>query len=206
MFPNRTVFVIDDDANLRASVCALVSSLGCHAQGFPSAEEFLASQAPAERGVAVVDLRMPGMSGLELQEELLRRKSHLPVVILTAYARTPITVRAIQAGAVTMIDKPYHDDDLWDAIRTALEKEEAAWTAERRRREISGRLATLTPEERRVADLIAAGSPNKMIARELKIALRTVEKRRHAALAKMNAESVAELVGLLIEVRSSQRP
>ena len=92
----------------------------------------------------MVDLRMPGMSGLELQEELSRRKSHLPVIILTAYARTPITVRAIQAGAVTMIDKPYHDDDLWDAIRTALEKEEAAWTAEQRRREICDRLSTLT--------------------------------------------------------------
>ena len=140
MFPNRTVFVIDDDANLRASVCALVSSLGCRAQGFASAEEFLASYVPGDRGVVVVDLRMPGLSGLELQEELARRKSHLPVIILTAYARTPITVRAIQAGAVTMIDKPYHDDDLWDAIRTALEKEEAAWTAQRRRQEICDRL------------------------------------------------------------------
>ena len=204
MLPNRTVFVIDDDANLRASVCALVSSLGCHAQGFPSAEEFLASEATAERGVAVVDLRMPGMSGLELQEELSRRKSHLPVIILTAHARTPTTVRAIQAGAVTMIDKPYHDDDLWDAIRTALEKEEAAWTAERWRREICDRLATLTSEERRVADLIVAGDPNKMAAHKLGMALRTVEKRRQAVLAKMKAKSVAELVGLLIEARNSQ--
>jgi FixJ family two-component response regulator len=128
----------------------------------------------------------------------------LPVIILTAHARTPITVRAIQAGAVTMIDKPYHDDDLWDAIRTALEKEESVWTAERRRREICDRLATLTPEERDVADLIVAGNPNKMVAQELGIALRTVEKRRQAVLAKMKAESVAELVGLLIEARNSQ--
>jgi two-component system, LuxR family, response regulator FixJ len=204
MFPNRTVFVIDDDANLRASVCALASSLGCHARGFASAEEFLASEAPTERGVAVVDLRMPGLSGLELQEELARRKSHLPVIILSAYARTPITVRAIQAGAVTMIDKPYHEDELWDAIRTALEKEEVTWAAERRRQEIRGRLTTLTPEERAVADLITEGNPNKMIAQELGIALRTVEKRRQAVLAKMKADSVAELVGLLIEARNSQ--
>ena len=203
MFPNRTVFVIDDDANLRASVCALVSSLGCRAQGFASVEEFLASEAMSERGVAVVDLRMPGMSGLEFQEELLRRKSHLPVIILTAHARTSITVRAVQAGAVLMIDKPYHDDDLWEAIRTALEKEEAVWTAERRRYEICDRLATLTPEERRVADLVGAGNPNKSIAHELGIGLRTVEKRRHAVLAKMNVASVAELVGLLIEARNS---
>jgi FixJ family two-component response regulator len=206
MFPNRTVFVIDDDANLRASVCALVSSLGCHAQGFASAEEFLRSEAPTARGVAVVDLRMRGMSGLELQEELSRRKGHLPVIILTAHARTPITVRAIQAGAVTLIDKPYHDDVLWDAIRSAMEKEEAAWTARRRRQEICDRLATLTLEERRVADLIVSGYPNKMIAHELGIALRTVEKRRQAAIAKMKADSVAELVGLLIEARNSQCP
>jgi FixJ family two-component response regulator len=204
MFPDRTVFVIDDDANLRASVCALVSSLGCHAQSFASAEEFLASQAPCKRGVAVVDLRMPGMSGLEFQEELSRRKSHLPVIILTAHARTPITVRAIQAGAVTMIDKPYHDDDLWDAIRTALEKEEAAWSAGQRRREIRDRLSTLTSEERRVMELIVEGKPNKVIAQELGLAIRTVEKRRHEVLAKMEVGSVAELVELAIEARNSQ--
>jgi two-component system, LuxR family, response regulator FixJ len=202
MFPDRTIFVIDDDANLRASVCALVSSLGCRAQGFASAEEFLASAAPGKRGVAVVDLRMPGLSGLELQEELGRRKCHMPVIILTAYARTPITVRAIQGGAVTVIDKPYHDDDLWDAIRTALENEEAAWTAEQRRREICGRFSTLTADERRVMELIVEGKPNKVIANELGLAIRTVEKRRHGALAKMKAGSVAELVELAIEARS----
>ncbi len=201
MFSNRTVFVIDDDANLRDSVCALVSSLGCHAQGFASAEEFLAGYVAGDRGVVVVDLRMPGMSGLELQEELAQRKSHLPVVILTAYARTPITVRAIRGGAVTLIDKPYHDDDLWDAVRTALEKEEAAWTAGRRHREICNRLATLTPEERSVAELIMAGRPNKAIAQELGLALRTVEKRRHNVFVKMKVASTAELVGLTIEAR-----
>jgi FixJ family two-component response regulator len=201
MFRNRTVFVIDDDENLRLSVCALATSLGCHSHGFGSAEEFLASESLAQRGVAVVDLRMPGLNGLELQDELARRKSHLPVIILTAYARTPLTVRAIQAGAVTMIDKPYHDDDLWDAIRTAFAKEEAAWTDKRRQQAICDRLATLTPEERRVADLIVAGNPNKLIAHKLGIALRTAEKRRQAVLAKMKAESLAELVRLLIEVR-----
>ena len=204
MFPDRTIFVVDDDANLQASVCALVTSLGCRAQGFASAEQFLASDAPRKRGVAVVDLRMPGLSGLELQEELSRRKSHIPVIILTAYARTPITVRAIQGGAVTMIDKPYHDDDLWDAIRTALEKEEAVWSAEQRRREICGRLSTLTSEERRVMELIVEGKPNKVIAYELGLAIRTVEKRRHEVLAKVKVDSIAELVELAIEARNSQ--
>jgi FixJ family two-component response regulator len=180
--------------------------MGCHAQSFASGEDFLAIAPPSARGVVVADLRMPGMSGLDLQAKLLQRNRFLPVIILTAYARTPITVRAIQGGAVTVIDKPYHDDILWDAIRDAMEKEEADWTAEQRRREICDRFATLTPDERAVADRILAGSPNKAIAYELRISLRTVEKRRQAVLAKMKAESVAELVGLLIEALNSQCP
>jgi FixJ family two-component response regulator len=201
MCPNRTVFVIDDDTRLRDSVCALVTSMGAQARGFASAEEFLASDTNDERGVAVVDLRMPGMSGLDLQELLRQRRQSLPIIMLTAYARTPATVRAIQAGAVTMIDKPYHDNDLWDAIRTALEKEDAAWSAQQRRKTIQDQLATLTPDERRVADLLVAGRQNKAIAMELGIALRTVEKRRHAVLHKMNAGSIAQLVGIYWESR-----
>ncbi|MHB8864238.1 MAG: response regulator transcription factor [Pirellulaceae bacterium] len=194
MEPNHTVFVVDDDANVRLSVCALVNSMGWRAQGFASAEDFLANHVPAARGVAVIDLRMPGMSGLELQAELARRNPHLPVIVLTAYARTPTTVRAIQAGAVAMIDKPYHDNDLWDAIRKALEQEEADWKAGQQRRNIQERVASLTAEERRVADLVVKGRPNKTIAQELDLSVRTVEKRRHNVLAKMNVESVAALV------------
>ena len=136
MSEHRTVFVIDDDADLRDSIAALVTSFGLPCRGFPSAEAFLAEWSPAERGVAVVDLRMPGMSGLQLQEELARRGSRLPVILLTAFARTAAIVKAIHAGAVTVIDKPYHDDDLWDAIRLALEKEQAEWTTAQRRQRI----------------------------------------------------------------------
>jgi len=202
MISKRTIFVVDDDAKLRASVCALAASMGYHPVGFASAEEFLANHSAADRGVVVVDLRMPSMSGLELQEQLLKRKSHLPIIILTAYARTATTVRAMQAGAVTIIDKPYHDDDLWEAIRTALDKEEEAWRADWERREIRERLATLTAEENRVAELLVAGSPNKTIAHLLGIALRTVEKRRHAILTKMKAGSIAELVRIWLEAQS----
>ena len=201
MSPERTVFVIDDDQTLTASVCALVTSMGCRAQRFASAEEFLAGYAPGSRGIVVLDLRMPGMNGLVLQEELARRYGHLPVVILTAHARTPTTVRAMQAGAVTLIDKPYHDDDLWNAIRTALEKEELAWIAAERRRELQERLASLSLEERRVMQLIVEGQPNKIIAKELGLALRTIEKRRHGVLEKMKAGSVAELVEMALEAR-----
>lgn len=198
---SQTVFVVDDDANLRNSVCALVSSMGCPCKGFASAEEFLAGYVVGERGVLVVDLRMPGMSGLDLQAELARRGCHLPVIILTAYARTATTVRAMQAGAVTMIDKPYHDDDLWDAIRTAIDKEEAIWLAGRWRREILDRIATLTPEERRVAQLLVEGNQNKAIAQQMGIAVRTVEKRRHDLLAKMHADSLADLIRLFLEAQ-----
>lgn len=201
MAATRTVFVIDDDADLRESVCALVHSMGYPATAFGSGEEFLAQLRPEDRGVVVVDLRLPGMNGLDVQEELLRRRSHLPVIILTAYARTPTTVRAIRSGAVTMIDKPYHDDDLWDAIRTAWGLEEVAWFAEVHRRELQERVATLTPDERQVAELVVAGKPNKSIANELGVALRTVEKRRHDVFTKMGASSVAELVEQFLRSR-----
>lgn len=202
MCTKRTVFVVDDDATVRASVCALVSSMGCLAQGFASAEEFLAREHNGERGVIVVDLRMRGMSGLELQEELARRKCRWPLIVLTAFAKTATTVRAIQAGAVTMIDKPYHDNDLWNGIRTALEKEEQDWNSLQQDRAMRDRLAELTPLQRRVADLIVAGQPNKSIAKELEISLRTVEKRRHEILNKMNVVSVPELVAVLLAIRN----
>lgn len=203
MSEHRTVFVIDDDADLRDSIAALVTSFGLPCRGFPSAEAFLAEWSPAERGIAVVDLRMPGMSGLQLQEELARRGSRLPVVLLTAFARTAAIVKAIHAGAVTVIDKPYHDDDLWDAVRLALEKEQAEWTTAQRRRRIRRRLENLTEEEYRVADLVVAGLSNKAIAQETGTALRTVEKRRHNILAKMQVGSVAELVAIFLEIRNS---
>jgi FixJ family two-component response regulator len=201
MLLNKTVFVVDDDEELCQSVCALVSSLGGAARAFASAEAFLERYDESLRGVVVVDLRMPGMSGLELQAELTRRNSHLPVIVLTAFARTPTTVRAMKAGAVTIIDKPYRDDELWDAIRTALAHEEAAWNVQKRRQEIHRRLLTLSAEERQVLDRIVEGKLNKVIAKELGLAVRTVEKRRHDVLAKMGAGSIAELVGMALEAR-----
>ena len=202
--PN-TVFVVDDDAQVRDSVCALISSMGYQAEPFPSAEEFLAQLLATARGVLLVDLRMPGMSGLDLLTQLRQRGSHLPVIILTAYARTATTVKAMQCGAVTIIDKPYNDDDLWEAIRTAFSLEGEAWQRQQRHQEIDQRLAALTEDERRALELIVQGKPNKIIAKELGIALRTVEKRRHDVFVKMRADSLAELVELVMEARASQQ-
>ena len=154
--------------------------------------------------MVVIDLRMPGMSGFELQQELLRRNNCMPVIILTAYARTSAIVQAIHSGAVTAIDKPYHDDDLWDAIRNALDKEESDWNAAQRRREIRSRAASLTPEQLRVGELIVAGLPNKEIAQQLGLALRTIEKRRHDVLTKMQVDSAVELVALFLELRDGE--
>lgn len=139
------------------------------------------------------------MSGLELQEELTSRGITLPVVVLTAYARTALTVRAVQAGAVTVLEKPYQDDDLWDAIRKALAQDAASRVERRRRQDIRRRLARLTPAQYQVMDLIVAGKPNKVIAQELDVSVRTVENRRHEVFQVMQAGSVAELVRMVID-------
>lgn len=198
------VFVVDDDEQARTSVCALVQSMGLRAEAFSSGEEFLDAYDESGPGCLVVDVRMLGMSGLELQEELNRRHALLPVIVLTAYARTPMTVRAIKAGAVTLIDKPYAEDDLWDAIRRGLAQDAARRSEHERRQEIRDRAGRLTPAERRVMKMIVRGKPNKAIAGQLGVSVRTVENRRREVFKKMHAESVAELVRLVIEADLDQ--
>jgi FixJ family two-component response regulator len=194
-----TVFVVDDDERARKSVCALVRSLGLRAEAFSSAEEFLAGYAPGCPGCLVTDVRMTGMSGLDLQDRLIAEGIRLPVIMLTAYPRTRSTVRAIQAGAMTLLEKPYDEDELWDAIRKALAQDAAGRAEARRRREIQDRAALLTPAERDVLNLIVQGKPNKVIAKQLSMSIRTIESRRHEVFTKMGVESVAELVRLAIE-------
>jgi len=193
------VFVVDDDEQARMSVCALVQSMGLRAKAFSSAEEFLASYHEAGPACLVVDVRMLGMSGLELQEELNRRNLLLPVIVLTAYARIPMTVRAIKAGAVTLLEKPYEDDDLWDAIRRALAHDAERRSEYERREEIRGRAGRLTSAERQVMEMVVQGKANKAIAKQLDISVRTVENRRREVFRKMQTDSVAELVRLVIE-------
>jgi FixJ family two-component response regulator len=173
--------------------------MGLPAREFPSAEAFLAEYQPGNPGCLVTDVRMLGMSGLELQEELNRRGIRLPVIVLTAHARTPLTVRAMQAGAVTLLDKPYQQDDLWDAIRRALARDAVSRAEATRRDELRANIASLTPAERTVLERIVQGQPNKLIAKQLGVSLRTVENRRQAVIEKMRADSVAELVRMVIE-------
>jgi len=154
--------------------------------------------------VSRAGLRMPGMSGLELQEELARRKSHLPMIILTAYARTSVTVRAIQGGAVTLIDKPYHDDDLWDAIRDAIERDRAIRKQKMYRLDFQHRLESPDGRERTALDLILAGNPNKAIERRLGLSRRTVERVRSSILAKTSFLSFVELSVAYGEARAAE--
>ena len=201
MTSEPTVFVVDDDEDARDSVCVLVRSMGIRAEPFASAEEFLACYVEGRPGCLVTDVRMLGMSGIELQEKLIERNISLPVIVLTAYARTRVTVRAMAAGAVTLLEKPYDEEELWDAIRKALARDAEQREGVQRQREIRLRVDQLTPGERAVMDLIVQGQPNKTIARKLEISVRAVENRRSAIFAKMQADSVAELVRLVIEAK-----
>jgi FixJ family two-component response regulator len=200
MDPNATVFVVDDDAAARESVLALVSLKGVRAQGFASAEEFLAHYTPEMTGCLVVDVRMTGMSGLQLLQQLQVRKSTLPAIVITGYADVPMAVKAMQSGAMTFLEKPCQEQELWQAIQQALDKEQLLLAARRQQGEIESRLATLTEDEVAVLHKLLEGLPNKRIAVDLDIGLRTVELRRSNIMKKMSANSLPELVRMAILV------
>lgn len=199
---NATVYVIDDEQSSRDSVCALVQSMHHSAQAFDSGEAFL-QQYDGSAGCVVTDYRMTGMNGLELQEQLTANGQDIPVIIVTAYARTPVTVQAIQNGAVTMLDKPYSEDDLWNAIREGLTLDQQRHEAKQERAEITTRMASLNEKEKQVLDLIVAGQPNKVMANKLDVSLRTIENRRRTVFTKLDTQTVAELVALVLKQRAS---
>jgi len=201
-----TVFVVDDDQQTRDSVCILVRSMGLDTQAFCSAEDFLSAYQGTFHGCLVTDMRLQGMSGMELLEELKRRDVLLPVIVVTAYPRTRMTVRAIQAGAVDLLEKPYDEEELWDAIRKAIADDRAQRGELQRREFIRSCYARLTPQERMVLGMIVQGKSSKVIAHELDISVRTVETRRSEVLAKMQADSVIQLVRLVIDADLENSP
>ena len=198
-----TVYVVDDDEEACDSVCALASSMKLRAEPFASAEDFLDRYVPGKSGCLVTDVRMPGMSGLELQEELLRRGLRLPVIIFTAYAATPITVQAMKAGAVTLLEKPCVNDELGDAICRALAQNAMQEGEQKRLAQLHTRIAQLTPVERQVMDMIFQGLPNKRIALELDISLRAVERYRHTVFGKLQVSTTVELVRAVVEANEA---
>ncbi len=198
-----TVFVVDDEQQARQSVCALAQSMRQQAKAFESGEAFL-DYYQDEPGCLVTDYRMAGMNGLELQQRLKTSGYHLPIVIVTAYARTPMTVRAIQNGAVTLLDKPYNEDDLWQAIRKGLAKDEQLRQVHQREADLREHVDRLTTKEHKVLDLMVEGKPNKTMADNLNVSLRTIENRRRSIFAKLQVQTIAELVAMVMKL--AERP
>ena len=202
------VYIVDDEADARDSLEALVRSMGVQTMAFESAEGFLEGFSPSAFGCLVTDHRMVGMNGIELQERLAEAGISLPVIIVTGHANTPMTVRAVKGGAITVLDKPYRDTELVAAIRAGLEK-----NAEDRNRcleadhvrEFAERLATLTPKERQVLDFMVDGLANKVIAKRMDVSVRTIENRRQQIFVKTGTTSLAVLVRLFVEARGIPR-
>ena len=201
-----TVYVVDDDAQARKAVTTLIEAMGVTTQGFNSAEEFLAGYDGRRPACLVTDVRMIGMSGLELQEELIRRGVDISVVVLTGFATTPGTVRAMKNGALTLLEKPCRDDELWEAIRDGLAADREARSAQANVGEIQARFDSLTVKERDVLAHVAAGEANKVIARRMDVSLRTVELHRQNVFQKMGADSLAELVRMVVAIEGEKKP
>ncbi len=191
------VFVVDDDPAACASVVAVVEAQGFSAQRFESAEAFLHAYRN-QAGCLIADLRMPGMGGLELQEQLVEAGTSLPVILISAYADVPLAVRAMQSGAVTLLEKPYRQEELLNAIEQALERDRQQREHQQRLSELESRMAELTRGERQVLSLLIQGHTNKAIASRLDLGLRTVEKYRHNLFKKLGVQSLPELVRVVI--------
>jgi two-component system response regulator FixJ len=194
------VFIVDDDAAVRDALKFLLRSVGHPVEAFASALEFLDAYRDDRPGCLVLDIRMPGMSGLELQEKLVERRSILPIIFITGHGDVPMAVEAMQAGAMDFIQKPFRDQDLLDRINQALEKDAKNRAALGELNLIRERLASLTPREREVMDLVVHGKANKVIAGDLDLSQRTVEIHRARVMEKMQAASLAHLVRMVIEV------
>ncbi len=199
--PDQRVFVIDDDGLSRESVTALVDSMGMKAVAFESAEEFLSQYRCDQAGCVVTDLRLRGMSGLELLDTLAQQDQAIPVILVTGFAKTHLTVRAVKTGAVTVLEKPYDDEDLWNAIRNALLQDQQRRSEQQRQHELIARFEKLTAQEREVLDLIVGGLTNKEMADKLGVSTRTIESRRHNVFQKTEAKSIAELVKMALAIR-----
>ena len=195
-----TIFVVDDDAAVRDALKLLLRSVGQAVETFSSGQEFVDAYSEDRPGCLVLDIRMPGMSGLELQQKLNERHSILPIIFITGHGDVPMAVEAMQAGAVDFIQKPFRDQDLIDRINQALEKDSNNRAALGERNDIRRRLETLTPREREVLDLVVHGKANKVIAGDLKLSQRTVEIHRARVMEKMQASSLAHLVRMVLEV------
>lgn len=201
---DRTIYIVDDDEAVRRGLTALLKAKGHTVESFASADAFLAAVPPLPSGCALVDIRLPKTSGLELQREMKRRGLPLPVVIITGHGDVPVAVAALKAGAVDFLEKPFDSAALLAAIDEALRQAAAAGSlATPDRQTLAERVALLTPREREVMALVVEGQPNKAIAHRLKIALRTVEIHRARVMEKTEARNLSELVRFALRLNGS---
>ena len=192
--PDSIVYVIDDDRSVREAIESLIRSVGMTVKTFASAQEFKAISRPSVPSCLVLDVRMPGLSGLDLQRELVDGDMRIPVIFITGHGDIPMSVRAMKAGAVEFLTKPFRDQDLLDAISEAIESDRAERLQLAEITEFQKRFEQLTPREREVMSLVVKGLLNKQIAVKLKISEITVKLHRHQVMEKMQAQSLADLV------------
>src|SRR6185312_13427155 len=195
-----TVIVIDDDEAVRNSLRLLLKSVGLGVRTFASAQEFLPVYDARQPGCLVLDIRMPGMSGLELQQQLNLRGATIPVVFISGHGDIPMAVEAMQHGAFDFLQKPFRDQDLIDRVQRALERDASIRAQLKATDHIREYLASLTPREREVLDLVTIGKPNKVMAGDLGVSQRTVEIHRARVMEKMGASSLAQLVRMVMDL------
>ncbi len=193
-----TVFVVDDDQAMRNSLKWLIESVGMQVETYASADDFIRNYYPGRAGCLLLDVRMPGMSGLELQEQFIHQRIKIPIIIITGHGDVPMAVRAMKAGAVDFIEKPFNDELLLESIRNALTLDQEQRVMQSERAEIAARLAQLTPREHEVMEMVTSGKANKEIAIALGVSAKTVEAHRARVMEKMEATSLAELVKMVI--------
>lgn len=204
-YPDPVVYVVDDDASVRSSTERLVRSVGFDVQTFGTAREFLDAPRPEGPACLVLDVRLPGLDGLDLQRELMRLEVRIPIIFMTGHGSIPMTVRAMKAGAVEFLTKPAPPHDLLGAIRAAIDRDRSRRRERLEAGELRRRYERLTPRERQVLTLVVAGLLNKQIAGELATSERTVKFHRAHIMEKMKAESLAELVRLASRLGVSSR-
>jgi FixJ family two-component response regulator len=201
------VFVVDDDPSMREALEDLVASIKLEVRVFASAQEFLQTKRPDGPACLVLDVRLPGSSGLRLQQELAKAGIGLPIIFITGHGDIPTSVRAIKAGAIEFLTKPFHEQELLDAINTGIERDRAQRREAARVADLRGRFAALTPREREIMALVSAGRVNKQIAAELGMSAATVKVHRGHVMQKMRAKSLPELVRMADTLGiSSQAP
>jgi len=196
--------VVDDDPGVRQSLHWLLQSVNLAVEAFATAEEFLAAYDPVRPGCLLLDVRMPGMSGLVLQEKLRARNARLPIIVLTGYAEVPTAVRAMKMGAMDFIEKPFSDDALLERVFAALSADRKAREAEAQREAAEQRLALLTSREHEVMEGVIAGKANKVIAIELGVGEKTVEAHRSQVMRKLDVDSLANLIRLVLLARGDR--